>query len=164
MIQGYKAFIVQSKYHKIYKFKAIVHIFIHHVLFMLSIAKADPGPARRARVPPFPFEKKPGTCFCKFSLYIRKYFDFSQHAVFAICILFTTLQQKHRVCVKGHQSKPQISKFYRAGTAHPRFETPGSAPGPPSAHKKTVHQNHVIKILQSALNKIQCIFCEKRLS
>ena len=37
-----------------------------------------------------PFEKK-GTCFCKFSLYIRKYFDFSQHVVFTICILFTTL-------------------------------------------------------------------------
>ena len=54
--------------------------------------KADPGPARRARAPPF--EKKNGTFFGKFSLYIRKYFDFSQHAVFKICILFTTLLTK----------------------------------------------------------------------
>ena len=55
----------------------------------LTRSKADPGPARRARAPPF--EKKNGTFFGKFSLYIRKYFDFSQHAVFKICILFTTL-------------------------------------------------------------------------
>ena len=37
---------------------------------------------------------KKRTCFCKFSLYIRKYFDFSQHAVLTICILFTTLLTK----------------------------------------------------------------------
>ena len=57
----------------------------------LHLPKADPGPARRARAPPPPpFEKK-GTFLGKFSLYIRKYFDFSQHAVFTICILFTPL-------------------------------------------------------------------------
>ena len=66
---------------------------------------------------------------------MRKYFDFSQHPVFTICILLTTLLTS----VKGH----------RASNAQPRFEIPGSAPGPPSAHKKTVHQNHVVEILQS---------------
>ena len=43
---------------------------------------------------PPPRLKKKGTFFGKFSLYIRKYFDFSQHAVFTICILFTTLLTK----------------------------------------------------------------------
>ena len=61
------------------------------------IAKADLGPARRARAPRF--EKCFGlnfdciTCICV---------DFSQHAMFTICILFTSLLQKLRVCVKGH--------------------------------------------------------------
>ena len=41
-----------------------------------------------------PFEKKNGTFFYKFSVYIRKNFDFSRHVVFTICILFTTLLTK----------------------------------------------------------------------
>ena len=63
------------------------------VAILNPYTKADPG--------------RPPPCFCKFSLHIRKYFDFSQHAVFTICILFTTLLPKHRGCVKVHQSKPQ---------------------------------------------------------
>ena len=55
-------------------------------LLMISVAKADPGPARRAIAPP-PLWKKNGTCFCKFSFFIRTYFVFSQHAVLTICIL-----------------------------------------------------------------------------
>ena len=109
---------------KKYKFKAIVHIFIHHVLFMLSIAKADPRPARRARVPPFPFEKKPGTCFLKFSSYIRKYFDFSQHAVFTIGILFTTLLTKTLGMCEGASKKTSTAP----GPPPSRFEIPGFAP------------------------------------
>ena len=31
------------------------------------------------------------------------------------------------VCVKGIQNKPQTQEFYRAGTASPGFEIPGSA-------------------------------------
>ena len=58
--------------------------------------KADPGPPPRL---------KKGTCFCKFSIYIRKFFDFSQHAVFTICILFTTLLKKTQGmcrCIKAN--------------------------------------------------------------
>ena len=56
-------------------------------------AKADPGLA-----PPLPphLKKKMGLVFCKFSLYIRKYFDFSQHAVFTIIYkLFTYSSNKN---------------------------------------------------------------------
>ena len=63
------------------------------VIFAVTKPKAVPGPAPPGPPPP-PRLKKNGTFFGKFSLYIRKYFDFSQHAVFKICILFTTLRDR----------------------------------------------------------------------
>ena len=48
------------------------------------------------------FVKFWGVVFVNFDSLTRIYFDFSQHAMFTICILFTTLLQKLRVCVKGH--------------------------------------------------------------
>ena len=52
------------------------------VAILNPYTKTDPGP------PPSLFEIK-GLVFVNFSLYIRKFLDFSQHAVFTICILFT---------------------------------------------------------------------------
>ena len=61
-----------------------------HTCKMLTIHKFKGG--SRTGAPPSRLKKS--DLFCKFSLYIRKYFDFSQHAVFTICILFTTLLTK----------------------------------------------------------------------
>ena len=57
-------------------------------------AKADAGPARRARAPPF---KKNWFVFVCFYCITRSYFESSQHAMFTMCILFTTQLQKLRV-------------------------------------------------------------------
>ena len=70
----------------------------------MKYAKADPGLARRARAPQF--EKKLRFAFANFDCITRIYFDFSQHTMFTISILFTSLLQKHSICVKGHQYKP----------------------------------------------------------
>ena len=52
-------------------------------------------------------KKNWGLFFVNFDCITRIYFDFSQHTMFTICILFTTLITKHRVCVKGHKKNPQ---------------------------------------------------------
>ena len=53
----------------------------------------------------------------------------SQHAMFTMCILFTTLTTKHRihVCVKGHQNNLQTSKIIPCRDHDSNFEIPGSA-------------------------------------
>ena len=96
MMDIVKNFALKLQFQSLFSILLILHKFIEGKLFyikkqlhQLFNPKADPGPARQARAPPF--EKKNGTFFGNFSLYIRKYFDFSQHAVFKICILFTTL-------------------------------------------------------------------------
>ena len=53
-----------------------------------------------------PERKKLGFVFVNFDCITRIYFDFGQH------------------------NKPQTQEFYRAGTAPPGFEIPGSAPAP----------------------------------
>ena len=47
--------------------------------------------------------------YLKFRLYDTQKLYCNQHAMFTICILFSTLTKKHRVCVKGHQSNLQTS-------------------------------------------------------
>ena len=59
-----------------------------------GLSKADPGPARRARPPPPRFKKIGKVVFVNFDCTTRTYFDFSQHTVFTISILFTTLTTK----------------------------------------------------------------------
>ena len=49
----------------------------------------------------------------------------NQHAMFTMCILFSTLTKKHRVCVKGHQNNLRTTKSAR--TARPSSKIPGSA-------------------------------------
>ena len=81
---------------------------------------------------PLPLWKK-GTCFFwKFSLNIRKYFDFSQHAVFTLCILFTTFLTKTYVW-RGIKANLRSKNFT---APRPRFEIPGSAPGNLQVGKK----------------------------
>ena len=57
--------------------------------YMAEISKADPGPASRTRAPLF--EKKFGGCFLNVDYIIRTYYEFSQHTMLTISILFTTL-------------------------------------------------------------------------
>ena len=57
---------------------------------------------QRAGPAPPGLKKFRGFVFVNFDCITRKHFDFSQHAMFTICILFTSLLQKLRVCVKGH--------------------------------------------------------------
>ena len=73
----------------------IQHNYVIIIYTMIMSTKAPP--------PPF------GTCFCKFSLYTRKYFDLSQHAVFTICLLFTTLLTCYMW--RGTGTAPPIWKF-----------------------------------------------------
>ena len=47
--------------------------------------------------------------------------------MFTICTLFSTLTTKHKVCVKGIKTNLRPQEVYRAGTAPPGFEIPGSA-------------------------------------
>ena len=68
-----------------------------------STSKADPRPVRWARAPGL--KKFRGFVFVNFDCIhnvTRKHFDFSQHAMFTICILFTSLLRKLRVYVMGH--------------------------------------------------------------
>ena len=60
------------------------------------------------------------------SVFVNFDFNSSQHAMFTICILFSTLTTKNTVCVKakGHQNKSPDPKNY---TAPPGSEIPGSA-------------------------------------
>ena len=51
----------------------------------------------------------------------RLYYDFSQHEMFTICIIFATLQ-KLRVCSNPRTASPPPPP-------HPSFEIPGSATG-----------------------------------
>ena len=61
--------------------------------------------------------------FLYFDCVSRIYFNTSRQTMFTICILFPIFTFKNRrVCVKGHQNKPQTLKF-----CFPRFEIPGSA-------------------------------------
>ena len=85
---------------------------------MLSLAKADTGPARRALAPCLKF-------LVNFDCISHIYFYCSHHKVLTICTLFSTVTKKHRVCVKRISTRGQ--EFYRAGTAPPSdFEIPGS--------------------------------------
>ena len=76
--------------------------------------KADLGPARRARAPRFEkcFELNFDciTCICV---------DFSQPAMFTICILFTSLLQKLRVCVRGIKTNPRPKNSTAPGPRPP---------------------------------------------
>ena len=59
-----------------------------------------------------------------FDCITRIYFDCSQHAMFTICILFTTLtKKKNTFDMKGHSNQG----FYRAGTTPLVLKIPGSA-------------------------------------
>ena len=59
--------------------------------------------------------------------------------------------------MKVHQSKPWIKEFYRAGTAPPRFEIPGSAPGNDSSVKPNKAclepSSSLLNVLHSSLEK-----------
>ena len=55
-------------------------------------SKGETGSARKAHAPRF--EKKLGFVFVNFDYKTRIYFDFSQHTMFTICFLFTTLATK----------------------------------------------------------------------
>ena len=60
----------------------------------------------------------------------RTYFDFSQHTMFTISILFTTLTTKtYGKCEGASKQTPDVRIFYRARIAPPGFEIPGSATG-----------------------------------
>ena len=76
--------------------------------------------------PPPPLPPTPGWNFLVFFYFdcvSRIYFNCSRQTMFTICILFPIFTIKNRrVCVKGHQNKPQTLKF-----CFPRFEIPGSA-------------------------------------
>ena len=62
------------------------------------------------------------------------------------------------VCLKGHQNKlkPQNSKFYRAGTAPPGFEIPGS----PVCYYLPL-KNGVVLYLKNLNSLYQRIICVK---
>ena len=72
-----------------------------------NFSKADPGlPAQWLRTTFF--QNFFDFVFVKFDCITLIYFNCSQHAMFTICILCSTLTAKHqniaRVCVKGHQN------------------------------------------------------------
>ena len=77
---------------------------------------------RRAERPP-PRLNFLGVCLC----ITRICFNCSHHAMFTICTLFSSLTTKHKVCVKGIKTNLRPQEVYRAGTAPPGFEIPGSA-------------------------------------
>ena len=84
-------------------------------------SKADPGPARRARAP---LKIVGGLFFINFDCITRIYFHCSQHTVLAICNLFSTVTNKHRVRVKV--SSKQTPDPKNSGTA-PYLDPPRSS-------------------------------------
>ena len=52
-----------------------------------------------------------GFIFVNFDCITRIKFNYSYHTLFTIFISFSTLTKKHKVCVKGHQIKPQTPRI-----------------------------------------------------
>ena len=75
---------------------------MYSLMCYTCISKADPGLARWMRA--IWFENFMGFVFVNFDCITNIHFDFSQHAMFTICILFTTLLQRLRVFVKRPQA------------------------------------------------------------
>ena len=78
--------------------------------FYVKYSKADPGPARRAPPPP-PVEIYLGFIFVNFDCFTRIKFNYSYHTLFTKLYHSLLSQKKHRVCVKGHQIKPQTPRI-----------------------------------------------------
>ena len=76
---------------------------------------------RAGRPPPPPFEKR--DCLCKFSLYIRKYFDFSRHAV-----------RVYNMYIIHYSSNKNIGYVWRGIEAKLRSKKSiqSNSPGPPN--------------------------------
>ena len=73
------------------------------------------------------FYNKLGVVFVNFDCITRIYFNYNQHTMFTICLLFSKLTTKRKgICEKETFPRPQ--KFYRDGTAPPGFLIPGPAP------------------------------------
>ena len=70
----------------------------------MLMSKADPGPAHLKRAPRF---EKNGVCFCKFQQRNTHQFNCSQHAMFTICTLFSTLTtRRYGICQGALKQSP----------------------------------------------------------
>ena len=87
--------------------------------------KADSGLAHRACATLF--ENVLGLFFVNFDCITRIYFNCSEHAMFTIRILFTTLIIKTFVYVKGHQNNPHTPRILPRRDYAPGLEISGSA-------------------------------------
>ena len=91
-----------------YRFWIFIHVNRQHILSVIYIELK--GGSRTGT---------PGICFCKF--WMHNTYNWCQHAMFTLCILFCTLTKKNIGYMwRGYKAIPKPQEFYRTMTV-PRF-------------------------------------------